>query len=255
MRKALLTGTAVLALGMFGFGISAANAQTQLQAQGQGQLGLQAQGQGQGQAQSQSSTNLNGNGNGNLNLNGNGNANLNANANFNRDSSSSTSFSGSASLAVAAALSNGVTDSISHAFAVDGSVISNQSHLENVANHTFVNVDLATASAGGHMGGEVTNNNQSPDLATGGVSIGGSNHLHDAHSGCFIGCDNGGDGGAAAGAYSLAKYVNNNGSHVYNHVDGSVGIVTSNLNGNGIAQFNTSVAIGAVNSGATLVSK
>ncbi len=236
MRKALLTGTAAIALGMFGFGISGAHAASISVGAGCNLAACIQHNLGGANAQGTSNTSVNANGdlNGNeshdLNGNtvaGNGNSGRSATA-IGGDATSNTQENSGRSATVngdGLANSNSGNENFGAQGLLFGSAQVGNGVLAQVDsnNHVHVDVTLASAHAGGSLTGHVTNDNQSSAPFA-------SNHDH--YFGFF-----------------------DNGSDVSNTSFGSVGVVTQAANGNGMQQVNTSVAVGAVNSGATLVSR
>jgi hypothetical protein len=251
MRKALLTTTAAIALGMFGFGMtsaSAANFFSPFSPQG-----------------NSGAASLFGPANSATNGGNAGSLDNNALGNFSNDGNKKS---------LALGLGDAATNdgpAVSALGNFDSPVITNAglAAVTEDSGNTDVHVTLATSHAGGSQFGVSVTNNQTgsldggigaPGLGVGGPSVGA------AHGGdCFFGCLGGinvglggfgglgvGVGGTGVGAYP-GFYLNNNGSTVGNFTNGSVGVITSEANGNGVAQFNTSIAIGAVASGATLV--
>jgi len=264
MKKALLTGTAVIALGVFGFGFSsAAHATTcsDISCFSAGGVPVSVATKG-GTATSLNKSavdNDNTTGSGNGSLNGNGDNNKIGNGNntsvaashdgaaasqkstagyATTDKSADTATSGTGDAindstvgslngAGASTGSGGGVAASTDGIAVQlngsadhlapGAVLSNGTlSATSSFNHVDADVTLATASAGGSMGGSVTDDNQNGNPADG---------------------------------YHDAGFSNYNGSRVSNTIAGSTGVITANANGNGIAQFNTSVAaVGVDNS-------
>ena len=257
MKKALLTSTAVLAIGMFGFGINAASAATPL-------LGVNNTPVAVSTGTNSTATSINKSAIDNTSvshsLNGSGDNNGSNNnvpiaatdrgaaasqnstagyATTSRAHDTATSGTGDAinnstvgsyNGAGATTGSGGGVAASSNGFALQlngsgndlapGAVLSNGSlSATSSFNHVDADLTLATAKAGGSMGGRVTNNNQDPK------------------------------GAVLDPSYSEAGFYNDNGSRVSNTIAGSTGVITANANGNGIAQFNTSVAaVGVDNS-------
>ena len=239
MKKALLTSTAVLALGMFGFGVrSASAAGTNIHV---GLSNIPVAVATGGSSATATNTSLDGSLNHNnvpiASATHGAAASQNSTAGYatTRDAhDTATSGTGSAINDSTVGSYNGTSAKTGSGGGVAASGGSFATQLNGSAdivapggllsngtltatssfNHVDADLTLATASAGGSMGGHVTDNNQN------GVAF-----------------------------YGFAGYTNDNGSRVTNNIDGSTGVITANANGNGIAQFNTSVAaVGVDNS-------
>ena len=255
MKKALLTGTAVLALGMFGFGVSGhANSCTSGACFSIGGLPVSVATTGGTATSLNKSAVDNGNTTGSYNHSGNGNLDGNKVDNGNNTSVAASDHGAAASQGSTAGYAttrdahdtatSGTGDAINDStvgsyngasastgkgggvaastggFALQlngsaddlgpGAVLSNGDlRATNSFNHVDVDLTLADAHAGGKMGGSVTNDNQ--------------------------------DGNPTDGYYD-SHFSNHNGSTVSNNIFGSTGVITATANGNGSAQFNTSVA-------------
>jgi hypothetical protein len=247
MRKALLTGTAAIALGLFGFGMSQAQAAptfnlnnipvavatgsstaTSINKSGNGNTVDSGNHSGNG--------NLNGSldGNGNHDGNGNGNGSLDNNLSHNSvgaaighdsaasgsgnansgdiNSHNSVAATGRGGGVAAAGGSTAVQLNGSADFVAPGGLLSNGNLAAvNSFNHTDVDVTLATSHAGGTVDGGVHN-------------------------------DNGGFG------FGSGSFDPHNGAPVVAAINGSTGVITQNVNAQGVAQFNTAVtAVGVDN--------
>ncbi|HUC17132.1 MAG TPA: hypothetical protein VMA37_05540 [Acetobacteraceae bacterium] len=247
MRKALLTGTAALALGLFGYGVNSASAAPSINlnnipvavSTGSG-TATSINKSGDGNAVLSGNHSDNGNGNGSLNGNGshdgngNGNGSLDDNLSHNDvgaavgdrsaasgsgdansgdiNSHNSLAATGSGGGVAAAGDGTAVQLNGSADFVAPGGLLSNGT-LAAVSsfNHTHVDITLATSHAGGSVDGGVHNDN----------------------------------GGLGFGSGSLAP---SNGAPVFAGINGSTGVITQNVNAQGVAQFNTAVtAVGVDN--------
>ncbi len=245
MRKALLTGTAAFALGLFGFGVSSASAATPINlnnipvavSTGGGNavsLNKSLDGNTVGSYNHSGNGNLNGSGDGNLNGDDNGNGNGSGDGNLSNnkvgvatghdsaasgsgdansgdiDSHNSAAITGSGGGVAAsnggfATQLNGSADIVA-----PGGLLSNGNLLAaHSFNHTNVDITLATASAGGEVDGGVHNEN----------------------------------------AFSAFAH---NGAPVVAAINGSTGVITQNVNAQGVAQFNTAVTAVGVSNTSTL---
>ncbi|HUC17133.1 MAG TPA: hypothetical protein VMA37_05545 [Acetobacteraceae bacterium] len=249
MRKALLTGTAAFALGLFGFGVNSASALSvgldnipvavSTSSGSATSVNKSFDGNTVGSYNHSGNGNLNGSGNGNLshndngNLNGSGDGNLSNNkvgvatgshsaasgtGNANSgdiDSHNSAAFTGSGGGVAAAGGGTALQFNGSGDIVAPGGLLSNGTLLAaHSFNHTDVDVTLATSSAGGEVHGGIDNDN-------GGIFGGGSAFPH-------------------------------NGAPVAANINGSTGVITQNVNAQGVAQFNTAVTAVGVDNTSTL---
>jgi hypothetical protein len=194
MRKALLTSTAAIAIGMFAFGSAMADPH---------------HGSTSVLSHNNVPVQVTGGGTSNANANQGSNANSGTQGSYNRlgsDNSSSLTFT-----ATLKNFDNGSNDG-GNTVSEDGMLNIGSGTLRKTVTFTNVDINLATSQAGGHMGGAVYNG--------GGYGEGPDDYK-------------GGGSGVGFGAT----------------VSGSTGVITQNVNVQGIQQANTAVtALGINNS-------
>lgn len=256
MKKALLTSTAVLALGMFGFGVNQASAAPSISLHN-----IPVAVATGGSSATSLNKSLDGNSVGSDNVKG----SLDGN-----NVPITTASKGGAAAAEGSTAIQGSSIGNDNGNIVPIDLLGAQATNGSLANmnsfNTHVTVTLASAVNSAHFGGKVINNNQNGSLDGGisvtaglGVGAGGTSNVH--HSGCFF-CGAGavggdglgvGVGGTAQGGNGAYPGFYGNGSTANNTVSGSIGVISAtSIAGNGMAQVNNTVAIGAVDSGATI---
>ena len=255
MRKALLTGTAAIALGMFGYGVTAASASSFLS-----NIPVAVATGGS----TASSTNVNHSANGALSHDLNGNQ-VNGNGNTGR---SATAVDGSTANSTTTDTTNVIVPIVgsgnsgrSATVVGDGTATSNTQ--DNSGRSATVNGDgTADSNSGNQNLGAQGLLFDSQQVGNGVLAISNSdNHVHvdvtlaSAHAGGSVSGDVANDnqtGSPPDDAYSSGRY--NNGSDVTNVARDATGVFVMNASGNGITQGNTSISIGAVDTGGTIVS-
>ena len=235
MRKALLTSTAALALGLFGFGVSSASAAPPLLNANNIPIAVSTGSDGNATAVNKSFDgnsigSYNGSDNGNLSHDGNGDLNGSGDGNLSNnkvgvatsfgsaatgeglansgdiDSGNSAAITGTGGGVAAAGHGTALQFNGSGDIVAPGGLLSNGTLLAaHSFNHTDTDITLATASAGGSVRGGIDNDN---------------------HDSVFP----------------------QNGAPVFAGINGSTGVITQNVNAQGVAQFNTAVtAVGVDN--------